>query len=807
MQSKQLCLCRGNGKVFILFEVSCLHDGSTLSVSADTVNGCDIPSGLYQFAANPEKSNLYVAVVPMLTISKCVLRLVERDASGTTISESAHALVFSTAKWSSRLNYRLKGHLSRQIRDYDMVAQYDRITIRVEDAIIDGDETILRFLAKLPYRKDNDLRVRCLLPNLTELPINPVVTDNSTSPLDFSPSKLRRTVGISIRVPREFPRLIFILEDLNHPSFATFDVLDGPVYRKICETTRGRLTPISSKPNGYQRWAEKYFADEATISKQRSIIFDNAPLFSIVVPLYRTPLALFSQMIDSVMRQSYASWELILVNASPEDSRLGLSITRAIEQERRIKAVTLEGNFGISGNTNRGIAAASGDFVCFLDHDDTLEPDALFEYAQSVIQNPETDVIYSDEDKLSPDGVYLNPFFKPDFSIDLIRNVNYICHFLAIRRSLLLTLQPSGPEVEGAQDHDLTLKAIEQARHVHHVARVLYHWRMAEGSTALDPSSKDYALKAGVNAVQAHLNRLGIAAEVSAARLPFTYKVRYALPEPRPLVSIIIPNKDHAEILRTCLSAIVDKSTYDNYEIVIVENNSIDPETFTYYEEIQRAHPGKVRVVRWTFAFNFSKLVNFGVSHAKGDYLLLLNNDTEVITPSWIEEMLGICAREDVGIVGARLLYPDNTIQHAGIMVRGFGAAHLCKDYPISNPGYYGLIDRTQDLSAVTAACLMTKRDVFDQVKGFTEEFAVAFNDVDFCLKVREIGKLVVYTPEAELYHYESVSRGYEDSPEKKLRFYREIALLNYRWVNYKVFGDPYINQNIIEDNPYFQVW
>ena len=293
---------------------------------------------------------------------------------------------------------------------------------------------------------------------------------------------------------------------------------------------------------------------------------------------------------------------------------------------------------------------------------------------------------------------------------------------------------------------------------------------------------------------------MGVKASVEPGRFPFTYRVRYEVETPHPLVSIIIPTKDYVDVLDTCIRSIIEKSTYDAYEIVVVENNSTEQATFDYYESLEKTHPNLVKVVRWPGEFNYSKIVNFGVANSQGPYVLLLNNDTEVITPSWIEEMLGICA------VGARLLFADGTIQHAGVWVNGQGAGHLFKDLPQSNTGYFGLAVRTQDLSAVTAACLMTRRDVYERVGGFTEEFAVAFNDVDFCLKIRDEGLLVVYTPEAELYHYESLSRGYEISLEKRKRFHRETALLNYRWPDYYVVGDPYINLNVLRDNGYYQV-
>lgn len=538
------------------------------------------------------------------------------------------------------------------------------------------------------------------------------------------------------------------------------------------------------------------------MEKQRKIAFTSAPKFSIIVPLYNTPIPFFNDMAESVKGQSYANWELILVDASPDNQELKARVEHEVARDNRIKSITLAENKGISENTNAGVAAASGDFVSFFDHDDILEPDLLFSYAEAIENNDNVDLLYCDEDKLMPDGKLAQPFFKPDFNIDLLRNNNYICHMLTIRKSLLDTLEPNTKEFDGAQDHNMTLRAVEKARNVHHVAKVLYHWRLSETSTAANADSKPYATIAGIKAVQNHLDRLGLNAKVEQARRPFTYKVTYAAPDSHPLVSIIIPTKDYANILDNCITSIVEKSTYDNYELVIIENNSTENATFEYYDKLQAKYPDIVRLVTWEHEFNFSKLMNFGVARAKGNYLLLLNNDTEVITPNWIETMLGICAREDVGAVGAKLYYPDNTIQHAGLCVTGGVAGHLCQSMPKDNWGYFALNDAQQDFSAVTAACIMTKRSEYEKVGGFTEELQVAFNDVDFCLKLREINDLIVYTPEVELYHYESISRGVENNTDKQIRFHKEVAYMNYRWANYYVEGDPYMNPNFTVGEP-----
>ena len=469
-------------------------------------------------------------------------------------------------------------------------------------------------------------------------------------------------------------------------------------------------------------------------------------------------------------------------------------------KDSRIHFTTLAENLGISGNTNAALRMAQGDYIVLVDHDDIVPPEALYEFAVAIDEDASIDMIYSDEDKISMDGKkYFEPHFKSDFNIDLLCSVNYICHLFAAKRDVVERAGEFNNEYDGAQDLDFILRCSEQAGHIHHVPKILYHWRCHLNSTAANPESKLYAFEAGKRAIKAHYNRLGIPARVENAQFYGMYRTIYEW-ENEPLVSIIIPNKDHSEDLAKCINSIYEKSDYRNFEFVIVENNSTEQETFDYYKKLEAEHDN-VRVVYYEGGFNYSKINNFGARAAKGEYFLLLNNDTEIIDGSCIRELLGYCMREDVGIVGAKLLYEDETIQHAGVVV-GFGgtAGHTFIGKSRYDTGYFGRILCAQDYSAVTAACMMTKRSVFEAVGGLTEELAVAFNDIDYCLKVRNAGKLVVYNPYAELYHYESKSRGYEDSPEKVERFNGEVEKLLSRWRAFIEAGDPYYNPNLTLD-------
>lgn len=547
----------------------------------------------------------------------------------------------------------------------------------------------------------------------------------------------------------------------------------------------------------YQRWFRVMRVTREEWNEQNRTRFAIAPKFSIVVPLYHTPVPYFRSMVKSVLDQSYANWELILVNASPEDGNLDRAIEVWEQYDKRIRVVRLEENQGIARNTCAGIACAQGEFTAFMDHDDMLEPDALYCYVKALNENPAIDLFYSDEDKMgSNDNDYFYPHLKSDFNPDLLCSNNYICHFLAVRTELLNRVKGPREEFEGAQDYDLIFRLTEQTTEIYHCPRVLYHWRSHSGSTSAAQENKTYAITAGARAINAHYQRIGRPAAAQIGPVDGWYTTRYHLTE-TPLVSILIPSKDHIDDLDQCIQSLLDRLSYPNYEILVIENNSTERETFAYYKKLEKTDP-RIRVVYWKREFNYSAINNFGASLAKGEYLLLLNNDVELITPDLLENMLGYCMRDDVGIVGAKLLYNDHTVQHAGVIVGVGGLAdHAFKGLHEDEPGYMGRAVSTQDVSAVTGACLMISRAVYDEVGGLEEAFPVAFNDVDLCLKVRKAGYLVVYDADVRLYHYESKSRGIEDTAERFNRFSREMQLLNNKWSILNAHNDPYYNPNL----------
>ena len=555
----------------------------------------------------------------------------------------------------------------------------------------------------------------------------------------------------------------------------------------------------------YGPWYEAYVPDEAALEKQRHHHFEYSPLISVAVPAYRTPEKFLAQMIDSLLAQTYGNWELCIANGSPEDSAMKKVLEEYTKKDSRIRVSELTENKGIAGNTNAALEMAQGEFVGLLDHDDLLAPNALYEIVRALDEDRNLDAVYTDEDKVTTElDEHFQPHLKPDFNLDLLRSNNYICHFFVVRRSIVQKVGGFCQEFDGAQDHDFIFRCIETAEKVGHIPEILYHWRTHKASTADNPASKMYAFDAGKRAIEAHLKRTGTEGIVSHTPDLGFFRVKYPV-QGQPLVSVIIPNKDEKETLKACIDSIREKTEYPNYEIIIVENNSTTDEIFQYYKELSQ--DPRIRLLRWKKEFNYSAINNYGVRHANGEYLLFLNNDVTVITPGWIKELLGVCQRPEVGAAGVKLIYPDNTIQHAGCVI-GLGgiAGHMFVDMPANRTGYLHKASILQDMSAVTAACMMMKRTAFEEAGGFTEKLSVAFNDVDLCLKVRKNHKLIVYDPYVQLYHMESKTRGAEDNKEKVRRFQEEIEYMRCQWIDILKKGDPYYNKNLSLTNWYYSL-
>lgn len=609
-----------------------------------------------------------------------------------------------------------------------------------------------------------------------------------------------KTQEIGFRISAALPEIKgreIILHFCGDSVTKTYDI-DIEELRKQ-NKPKGFLSRLFGKESvaegGYEAWLARHKVDKRTLRRQKHAAFAQKPLISIVIPLYCTPLPYLKELLESVRRQSYENWQLCLADGSPDDKAKEF-IEKHYVREKRIVYRKLEENGGISTNTNEAVALAAGEYLMLCDHDDTLEPDALYEIVKA-INDTGADVLYTDEDKVSMDGQhYFDPNFKPDFNLFRLRENNYICHIFVVKKSLTDETGFLRSEFDGAQDFDFILRCCEKAQKITHIPKVLYHWRCHMDSTAADPSSKAYAYEAGRKAVREHYQRLGIDAKVEMTERPGWYRSHVKV-QGNPLISVIIPNKDHTDDLELCLFSMTRKSTYRNYEILIVENNSEKEETFEYYKKLPDRYP-KARVLTWEKEFNYSAINNFAAKEAKGEYLLFLNNDVEILTPDWMEEMLQNCQQEDVAAVGAKLYYPDDTIQHAGVVL-GLGgiAGHIMCRASREDPGYFGRMISVQEISAVTAACMMVKKSDFDAVGGLDETFQVAFNDIDLCMKFRAAGKKIIFTPYAELYHYESKSRGLEDTPEKQFRFDKEVKRFQEKWAQQLEMGDPYYSPNL----------
>ena len=589
---------------------------------------------------------------------------------------------------------------------------------------------------------------------------------------------------------------------------------------KNCGSLRGVIAKLKYKKIERQamgRFGIDSFPDEVQRAKERSALFPCMVKFSILVPLYNTPETFLREMLDSVIAQTYENWELCLADGSDEEhSYVGRIVEEYAVTDGRKRLVyhKLSRNGGISENTNECLKLATGEYIGLFDHDDILHPSTLYEYVKAVNEQ-NADYIYCDETTFKSGNNcrgninhMITMHFKPDYAVDNLRANNYICHFSVFKRELLEGTELFRSKFDGSQDHDMILRLTDRAQNVVHIPKLLYYWRSHVGSTASGIDAKPYAVEAAKGAVADHLKRQGFSHfQITSTRAFETiFKIRYQIMGD-PKISIIIANKDHAEDLRRCVSSIIEKSTYENYEIVVVENNSEGEEIFSYYKEL--AENPKVKVVTYEQkgAFNYSAVNNFGVRCSDGEYVLLLNNDTQVITVNWMEELLMYAQRPDVGAVGAKLYYENKTIQHAGVVL-GLGAhrtaGHSHYGQHRENLGYMGRLCYAQNVSAVTGACLMVKRELFELVGGLEESFAISLNDVDFCLKLREKGFLNVFTPFAELYHFESVSRGLDDRGGKAARYNEESERFRKKWQKVLEKGDPYYNINFSLDRSDF---
>ena len=760
MNRESLCLCRSSDKVFEEVLIEGLPEGHVLApIVSASETGTSLPFRIYPMDERPEYRNSLLFVYPLLPLRSASFVVGEYDEDGGLLETHSFELDYEKAKWRSRLNYRVNRSRCVRLKECPRGKwPAGKARIILNTAAISPWHIVIRGAMRIPSTATEVPRVVC-----SDKWLNRIDSDFTLlNPLDEPQSSCGyRDVDFSLRIPSGKRTLIaddvFLSLVTETPSIGV--TASRRFSAKKCKTmvkASERLYLDIDCNSEYQQWRELTRASAEEVRRQSNVSFPISPMFSIVVPLFKTPRRLFMEMVDSVRRQSYRNWELILVNASPEDSELRQSIQEVLANDQRISLVELERNYGISLNTNAGIRTAGGDFVCFFDHDDLLEPDILFEYVKAINEHPETDALFCDEDKLTPDGFHVDPKFKPDFSLDYLCDNNYICHLMTVRTELLRSLPENTEEFDGAQDHNLMLRVAESARHIHHVRRILYHWRMSETSTAGNPDTKPYATLAGIRAVQAHFDRAGIPAIVGKSRRNFTYAIRYLAPTDRPLVSAVISSDCGSAMLGRCVDALNASCDYPNLEIIVVRTGHSSEASSPCSLESRFAGRYPVTVVDVDSSSTPQEAMNRGAACAHGEFLLFMHDDVCVEAPFDLGHLVGAANRSDIGAVGCRLFYPDDCLQHAGYRIGRDGRIKdFFKGIPRMRWGLLCLADSQRNVTAVSSACMMISSKDFSRVGGFDEDLWGEFGDVDLCLRLAEEGLQTLFTPEVNAVHCE----------------------------------------------------
>lgn len=876
---KNLGGCRGDGSFYAKLKIQDVWPGEQLCAqvlavapSVSTSTAASIPASLPASLFPTDDPQIWVLQIPLLDVKEITIDVVSQDPAARHLDSITFN--YEKIKWESRINYRLRKELCAEIRDYERGFTQNRYQPQIM-RYLEGDDSIIwrtrirwqgspetkpelqvldgvgnpiaftQYFFEFQESVDPDMP-HALFVSI-ELPVDQryftlVVSDPGQGAGEGVVSNSKQGAGENTEPDSKQGAGENAALDQKGQIQPGFCAINPGAYEAFKYETWKYMKDARADDVAYQQWFKAHCATKDELARQRLHQFTHEPLISVIVPCFNSQERYLKELLDSVVAQSYPHWELLLVDAtcatSDVPAKCAEEYSRKLKQPSAIRHLPLGGEGNIVTNTNYGIEQAHGEFVAFLDHDDLLEPDALYHYVEVINNHPNATLLYCDEDLFEKAGTYIQPAFKSKINVDLLYSHNYVTHFLMVRRAALLEEGLSDDEVSGAQDYDVTLKMVRRAltssstssnvmdspntplealdNQLIHIPRILYHWRIHEDSTSTgNKDAKPYAERAGQIALQRHLDVRNIAACVETTNTPFVYRVRYDLPVAGtthpiddPIVSIIIPSKDHVDVLDACITSIVERSTFSQFEIIVVENNSVDPETFEYYQRLLQYDP-RIRVVQWPQRdgnFNYSALINFGASQAQGDYLLLLNNDTEVITPDWIEEMVGYLQRPEVGVVGAKLYFRDHLTQHAGMEVGPFDAViHVNQDFSSKREGYLAKAVRPGNFSSVTGACQMVSHSLFDELSGYDEALAVGFNDVDFCLRAQQAGYLVTFTPYAELYHYEFVSRGREVAdPVKQARWEKERDFFMARWPEPFEHGDPYGNPNLKRNNAYY---
>ena len=775
--------CRGNGKLYTLLEVP-VEDGE--QVIADSFrDGISYPNRLINLNGNE-----YVLVLPDFREGQEV-RIATIDVEDGVHTGEAH-MAISPARYAlaSKCNGVIRKSLCDRIRNIDEVGAHGEVLIACEGLIPTENGYLLRGSISNRFKGEVTDVVAYSLDGA-------ILSDDCIFLNRFgAASSNERTATdtlFSMRIPFGADGVCLAAKDASGRICDSFVSMKQDVYEKLIEASAVEYMNATDDWR-YQNWFARKRISSSGIEKERehsAALGDDAPLFSIIVPLFKTPLDFFRDMADSVVSQTYPKWELVLVNASPEDKELDSVVREYAELDSRITVVNIESNLGITENTNKGIEVARGDYICFFDHDDVLEPDILFEYYLRIKQYGEVDLLYCDEDKLFPDGSYGTPVFKPDFSIDMVRDNNYICHLLTVRKAAYESIEPSSAELDGAQDHAMVLKISELGGVICHVPKVLYHWRISENSTAGNADSKPYATTAGIKAVSDHLRRVGLNAHVECAHgRAFRYKVDYLQDKPA-MVSLIIPTRGDYSALENVFS-FVSKTDYPALELILVTNSIAPEQVERVFETI--VPNVAVKVVPVSGDFQYPKWLNEGARNAKGSCLVFAHDDIAPCGNDWITVLSGLAMRSDVGAAGTMTCDFDGTIQQAGLSFVRDSRVPLSKGISSDTPGYIFYPLTTRNVAAVSGVCLATSRDAYKAIGGFDESFANSYSDVDYCFAADSLGLNVVYTAEAMLNHGRIAANAFEGSCDYERARVSDKAVLLKKWSSHIANGDRYFN-------------
>lgn len=789
-------ICRGEGKTYIRVQANLSCESNTLSVRCVNRGEVQLPCRLLplrRFKLSTRRD--YVLVVFTSKRSQMVV-FEEFNLEGSVVGTACKKILPFMSKWSSRLNGVFRKKECAAIRNFDWKGRGRQSILTFDQFVGKEGSFLLRgsLFASCQCIEDafitvfdqNGERIECKVRFLADAP---------ASFKDGADAQLRE-FRFSVELPqsgRGYESYCFLAGNKGDSESNCFEALESYALENLADRHAESFRDAFVDPR-YGFWMKTRGITAARAAMQETMAFEYAPLFSVIVPLFKTPLDYFEEMVESVLGQTYTRWELVLVNASPDDEALANAVSRYAEADSRIKVVPVSRNLGITENTNEGIKVSKGDFLSFFDHDDVLEPNILFEYVSALNRYDDIDLLYCDEDKLFPDGSYGSPMFKPDFGIDLLRDNNYICHMLTVRKSLHERLIPADKALDGAQDHNLALQVAEQGRRIFHVPSILYHWRMSETSTASNASSKPYATEAGILAVQRHLDRLGVRATVSCAHgRDFRYKTDYEI-EGNPPISLVLPTRGRA-VLGEFLQSVKESFEDVAFDVVLAAcENDVDAAR-TVADEFD-GEGLEISVVAYPGEFNYARAVNIGVEGSSGEVLLLLHDDAVFRGCDDVLALLRHSLRQDVGVVGPMVCDIDGTIQQAGLVYVDGEIVPLSAGMYHTLPGYVFRPLSTQNLSAVSGICMATKRSTFERVGGFDERFEAHYGDVDYCFRVQDLDLLVVYTPEAVVEHRGSMTRGREVDKLSSPAYYREKALLFERWATRFAAGDPYFNKN-----------